>query len=39
MRRAELKKAQTGEAAAEQIQALELAVKEAERLLEAYVTP
>ncbi|QAY87857.1 electron transport complex subunit RsxB [Pseudomonas arsenicoxydans] len=39
MRRAELKKAQTGEAAAEQIQALELAVKEAERQLEAYVTP
>ncbi|SDO20910.1 electron transport complex protein RnfB [Pseudomonas arsenicoxydans] len=39
MRRAELKKAQTGEAAAEQIQTLELAVKEAERQLEAYVTP
>jgi electron transport complex protein RnfB len=39
MRRAELKKAQTGEAAAEQIQALERAVKEAERQVEAYVTP
>jgi electron transport complex protein RnfB len=39
MRRTELKKAQTGEAAAEQIQTLELAVKEAERQLEAYVTP
>ncbi|KAA0968046.1 electron transport complex subunit RsxB [Pseudomonas sp. ANT_H12B] len=39
MRRAELKKAQAREAPAEQIEALELAVTEAEHQVNAYVTP
>jgi electron transport complex protein RnfB len=39
MRRAELKKAQTSEAPAEQIEALQRALSEAERQVDAYVTP
>ena len=39
MRRAELKKAQASEATAEQIEALELAVIEAERQVDAYAAP
>jgi electron transport complex protein RnfB len=39
MRRAELKKAQASEAPAEQIEALELAVIEAERQVDAYAAP
>ncbi|MDI3271211.1 electron transport complex subunit RsxB [Pseudomonas sp. MDT1-16] len=39
MRRAELKKARTSEVPAEQIEALELAVNEAERQVDAYVAP
>jgi electron transport complex protein RnfB len=39
MRRAELKKAQTSEAPAEQIAALELALSEAERQVDAYANP
>ncbi|MHC8373475.1 electron transport complex subunit RsxB [Pseudomonas sp. MDT1-85] len=39
MRRAELKKAQTSEAPAEQIEALQHALSEAERQVDAYVTP
>lgn len=39
MRRTELKKAQASEAPAEQIEALELAVKEAERQVDAYAAP
>jgi len=39
MRRAELKKAQASEAPAEQIEALELAVNEAERQVDAYAAP
>lgn len=39
MRRAELKKAQASEAPAEQIEALELAVNEAERQVDAHVAP
>ncbi|MDZ5435586.1 electron transport complex subunit RsxB [Pseudomonas fluorescens] len=39
MRRAELKKAQTAEAPAEQIETLERAVSEAERQVDAYASP
>jgi electron transport complex protein RnfB len=39
MRRAELKKAQTSEAPAEQIEALERALSEAERQMDAYAAP
>jgi len=39
MRRAELKKAQANEAPTEQIEALELAVNEAERQVDAYAAP
>ncbi|WP_338582764.1 electron transport complex subunit RsxB [Pseudomonas sp. MAG733B] len=39
MRRAELKKAQTSEAPAEQIEALEQALREAERQVDAHATP
>ncbi|WP_460144828.1 electron transport complex subunit RsxB [Pseudomonas sp. S2_A02] len=39
MRRAELKKAQTSQAPAEQIEALQHALSEAERQVDAYVTP
>jgi len=39
MRRAELKKAQASEAPVEQIEALELAVIEAERQVDAYAAP
>ncbi|WP_237884910.1 electron transport complex subunit RsxB [Pseudomonas sp. PGPR40] len=39
MRRAELKKAQTNEAPAEQIEALQRALSEAERQVEAYAAP
>ncbi|WLI13808.1 MULTISPECIES: electron transport complex subunit RsxB [Pseudomonas] len=39
MRRAELKKAQASEAPAEQIEALQHALSEAERQVDAYVTP
>jgi electron transport complex protein RnfB len=39
MRRAELKKAQTSEAPVEQIEALQHALSEAERQVDAYVTP
>ena len=39
MRRAELKKAQANEAPAEQIEALERALGEAERLVDAHASP
>jgi electron transport complex protein RnfB len=39
MRRAELKKAQTSETPAEQIEALERALSEAERQVEDYAAP